>query len=113
MVLTYLPNLSYMPILMRQFTHETLIDLLVRILDAAAARADDSDVSAAVTDFVNELLVGATQLHIFLAVFGQLVSWVFAGKLGNLVEIEKALPLLLLGLLRAVLTPVGLHCGFG
>jgi hypothetical protein len=84
--------------------------LLVWVVDAAAAWAYDSDVAAAVSEFVDEGLVGATELHVLFAVLGQILSWVLAGEFGNTVEIKKGATLLILGLvLRARLVPLRLH----
>jgi hypothetical protein len=86
--------------------------LLVRVVDAAAAWTDDSDVAAAVSKLVDERLVGATELHVLFAVLGEIFSRVFTGELRNTVKIKKGAALLILRLvLGAGLVPLRLHDG--
>ena len=68
-------------------THETLVDLLVRVLHAAATALQDRlEAPAAVPQLVDELLVGPAELHVVLQVFGELLAGVLGGEVGYLVE---------------------------
>ena len=86
--------------------------MLVWVIDAAAAWTYDSDVAAAVSEFVDEGLVCATELHVLFAVLGQVLSRVLAGEFRNTVEIKKGAAVLILWrVLRARLVPLRLHDG--
>ena len=69
-----------------RFTYITLVDLFVRILHAAPARANCT-CSAAVTQFVNEFLVASSELHVSFEIFGEVFSGVFGWHVRNTIEV--------------------------
>lgn len=68
-------------------TDVTLVDLLVGILHAAEARTDQSQISTAVAQFVDEVLIGAAQFHVGFEVFREELSGVLGGEVGDVVEV--------------------------
>lgn len=63
--------------------------MLVGVLHAAKARKAESEVAAAIAQFIDEGLICATKLHVLLLIFWEELSWVFCGHLRNLVEFDS------------------------
>lgn len=76
-----------MPVLER-VTHETLVDLHVGVSYTPKAAEAQTQVPTAVSQRVDELLIGATQLHVFFEIFGEIFARVFGGEIADVVEID-------------------------
>jgi len=59
-------------------TYKTLVDLLIRVLDTET-RNEQTAISAAIPQTINERLICSPELHIFLQILRQFLSWVPSG----------------------------------
>lgn len=87
-VLAYFPNLSYSPTCHLLLTDEALIDLLVGVVDAAAAHDVGPAAAHTLAQLVDEGLVGAAQLHVLLLVLVDHLSGVFSVEVAYPVVVE-------------------------
>lgn len=69
-------------------TDKTLVDLLVGILDTAETGTAEPQISTAISEAEDEVLIGSSQLHIFLEVLREELPGVFGGEVGDPIEVD-------------------------
>lgn len=72
-------------------THETLVDLLVGVVNAAEAGTAKAEVTAAVAKAEDKVLVCPSQLHVGFQILRQEFPWVLRRQVGNIIKINAVI----------------------